>query len=62
MVYRLEDLVGDADTLMDLIQKVNPRVNLTVKKSRALQKRDVNRKIQGDSSPEALWTKWTDGQ
>jgi len=62
LVYRLEDLLEDTHLLSDLIKKLSPFINLSHKDLKKLQRRDVNRKIQGDRSPSMLWTKWSDEQ
>lgn len=61
-LFRLEDLVSDADRLLGLVRRLQPATTLTREDAERLQGTDVNRKVQGDRSPEALWAKWTDEQ
>lgn len=59
-VYRTEDLTQDAGTLAELVGSFGLRIPMS--ELEALQQKDVNRKVKGDRSPEALWQKWTQEQ
>ncbi len=52
VVYRLEDLTNDVDTLTQLVP-LDPDV------LRDWQARDINRKVEGDRTPSKLWRSWT---
>lgn len=55
-VYALETLTTDPRALLELAP------DLSLDEARAWQKRDINRKVYGDRSPQALWLKWTPEQ
>ena len=59
MVCRFEDLLEDCGLLQQLLTKLNPSSNIEVDKLMLAQKTDVNRKIEGDRTPEKLWAKWS---
>jgi len=54
-VYRLEDLITDTALLASLVKSYG----LAIPNLKQLQSTDVNRKVEGDRSPGALWKKWT---
>jgi hypothetical protein len=58
-VIRLEDMVGDVEALIDLIQWLHPGAAPARSDLQSLQSVDINRKMQGDRSPQAIWATWT---
>lgn len=56
-VLRLEDLITDAQTLSTLARYYD--LAFDVPTLRKHQKKDVNRKVQGDRRPRTLWQQWT---
>ncbi len=62
LVLRLEDLVKNTDTLLNIIQKLNPKISPSIRELEILQKTDVNRKIQSNRSPDVIWARWSDEQ
>lgn len=55
-LLRLEDLTGDATRLRALAPGLSRRA------LRDWQRQDINRKVEGDRSPGALWAKWNKEQ
>ena len=62
LIYRFEDLLHDSDVLAKLIEEINPEARLSAQELKVLQQTDINQKIRGDRSPEAIWSQWTDEQ
>ena len=58
-VVRLEDVTGDVKALVDLIQWLHPGAVPMQSDLQRLQSVDINRKMQGDRSPQAIWATWT---
>ncbi len=58
-VVRLEDMVADVEALADLITWLHPDATPDLAELRRLQVIDVNRKMRGDRSPEAIWDTWS---
>lgn len=57
-VYRLEDLISDIELLRSVTNMYG--LDISNKQLAGFQKKDVNRKVEGDRTPRTLFSRWTD--
>jgi hypothetical protein len=59
-VFRFEDLLKSADAVRELLEAVGVPHALSDREIRALQHKDINRKIFGDRNPGSLVARWSE--